>query len=84
MIARLTEACYHCIFFVDVLEHLREPGAILAVYAQFLKPDGAIIISAPNVAFALQRWLLLLGKFDYNSAGGIMDTFHLRFFTGKS
>jgi len=75
---------YDCIIFADVLEHLINPGEVLKEAGNLLKKDGLIIISIPNIAFIQNRVNLLLGRFEYNSRGGLMDVDHLRFFTSKS
>jgi len=68
------------IVFADVLEHLRDPAAVLERCIPALKESGKIIISVPNVANWIIRLSLLLGKFDYMERG-ILDRTHLRFFT---
>jgi methionine biosynthesis protein MetW len=68
----------------DVLEHLRDPGRVLRSLRPLLAPGGRLWVSLPNVAFATVRLKLLLGRFDYNPQGGIMDSEHLRFFTRRS
>ena len=42
------------------------------------------MISVPNVAFISVRLSMLLGRFEYQDLGGIMDRDHLRFFTIES
>lgn len=71
------------IVFADVLEHLRDPAAVLRTCLPALKPSGKIIISVPNVANFVVRLSLLFGKFDYMDRG-ILDKTHLRFFTLRS
>jgi SAM-dependent methyltransferase len=71
------------ILFADVLEHLRDPAAVLRMCIPALKESGRIIISVPNVANFIIRLSLLFGKFDYMDRG-IMDRTHLRFFTLRS
>ena len=71
------------ILFADVLEHLRDPEAVLRRCIPALKESGKIIISVPNIANILIRMSLLLGKFDYMERG-ILDRTHLRFFTLRS
>ena len=71
------------IIFADVLEHLKYPSQVLNQFNNFLKEDGHIIISLPNVANWRIRFNLLTGNFDYQSYG-ILDEGHLRFFTEKS
>jgi len=71
------------IVFADVLEHLRDPAAVLRRCLPALKESGKIIISVPNVANWIIRLGLLFGKFDYMDRG-ILDRTHLRFFTLRS
>jgi 2-polyprenyl-3-methyl-5-hydroxy-6-metoxy-1,4-benzoquinol methylase len=71
------------IVFADVLEHLRDPAAVLARCIPGLKESGKIIISLPNVANWVIRLSLLFGRFDYVDRG-ILDRTHLRFFTLRS
>jgi SAM-dependent methyltransferase len=71
------------ILFADVLEHLRDPAAVLRRCIPALKESGKIIISVPNVANILIRLSLLCGRFDYMDRG-ILDRTHLRFFTLRS
>lgn len=71
------------IVFADVLEHLRDPLAVLLRCIPALKESGKIIISVPNIANLVIRLSLLLGKFDYMDRG-ILDRTHLRFFTLRS
>jgi 2-polyprenyl-3-methyl-5-hydroxy-6-metoxy-1,4-benzoquinol methylase len=69
--------------FGDVLEHLKDPGAVLRELARSLKDEGAVIISLPNVANIYVRVQLLFGRFDYQDRG-ILDRTHMRFFTRKT
>lgn len=71
------------IIFADVLEHTRNPEEIIRRFRKFLKKNGHIIVSLPNVAHPLIRLRLLLGKWDYTEVG-IMDRTHVRFFTLKT
>ena len=66
--------------YADVLEHLVDPLSELKQVAPFLKPDGLVIISVPNVAHWSVRLDLLRGNFRY-ARFGIMDATHLRWFT---
>lgn len=67
----------------DVLEHLVEPKSALCFYRRFLKPDGRLIVSLPNVAVWDNRLRLLFGRFDYRESG-LPDRTHLRFFTFRT
>jgi 2-polyprenyl-3-methyl-5-hydroxy-6-metoxy-1,4-benzoquinol methylase len=73
---------FDVILFVDVLEHLRNPLEVLTRFKNYLKKDGYIVISIPNVANWFVRLSLLLGRFNYSATGCIiLDPGHLRFFT---
>ena len=71
------------ILFADVLEHLRDPTAVLRRSLPSLKESGKIIVSVPNIANFVIRLSLLLGRFDYMDRG-ILDRTHVRFFTLRS
>jgi len=72
------------IIFGDVLEHIKNPVEALTFFSQkYLKKDGIIIISLPNVANWQIRLNLLIGKFDYTDIG-ILDNTHLKLYTFKS
>jgi 2-polyprenyl-3-methyl-5-hydroxy-6-metoxy-1,4-benzoquinol methylase len=68
------------VLFADVLEHLREPAAVLRRALPCLKNNGEVIVSVPNIANVVIRLELLLGRFEYSDRG-ILDRTHLRFFT---
>ena len=71
------------IIFADVLEHLRDPLQTLKNVREFLKEEGTIIASVPNIGHNAILMELLQGRFDYNSLGLLDDT-HIHFFTRKS
>lgn len=70
------------VIFGDVLEHLRNPEAVLVRMREYLKEDGKIITSIPNLMNAEVIYHLLRGDFTYEDFG-IRDRTHLRFFTYK-
>jgi SAM-dependent methyltransferase len=74
---------FDVILFADVLEHLRDPAAVLGRALPSLKENGEVIISVPNIANLAIRVELLLGRFEYRDQG-ILDRTHLRFFTLRS
>jgi methionine biosynthesis protein MetW len=74
---------YDAIIFADVLEHLRDPWAILTNVRAWLSSDGRVITSVPNVAHWSMRWSLLRGHWDYTD-GYLMDRTHLRWFTQRT
>lgn len=70
-----------CIIYPDVLEHLRDPWAVLRRHSRLLTPDGCIVMSIPNVRnLTLLYKLLVRGRWEYE-ASGLLDHTHLRFFT---
>ncbi|MFH1544807.1 MAG: class I SAM-dependent methyltransferase [archaeon] len=74
---------FDVVVLADILEHLKQPEGVIKKLNPFLKSDGTIIVSVPNVANIFVRLKLLFGKFDYEKSG-IMDETHLRWFTLKS
>lgn len=71
------------ILFLDVLEHLREPRAVLRGVRPWLSETGRLLITGPNVGYWGIRKMLLMGRWDYADAG-IMDRTHLKFFTRET
>jgi 2-polyprenyl-3-methyl-5-hydroxy-6-metoxy-1,4-benzoquinol methylase len=78
--AALGDQRFDAVLFADVLEHLRDPGAVLARVRPFIADGGAVIASIPNVAHGSVRLALLHGEFRYRQTG-LLDNTHLRFFT---
>ncbi len=68
------------IVVADVLEHLRDAPALLALVRSALARDGKIFVSVPNIANITVRIGLLFGVFQYRERG-ILDNTHLRFYT---
>jgi O-antigen biosynthesis protein len=71
---------FDAILFADVLEHLRDPAALLRRVRPFVAEGGVVVASIPNVAHAAVRLALLGGSFRYREQG-LLDETHLRFFT---
>ena len=71
------------IIFADVLEHLYYPDKVLARCKKFLKPNGSILVSVPNIAHNSIIIDLIKNKFNYQKTGLLDDT-HIRFFTNSS
>src|SRR5262249_20965582 len=67
----------------DVLEHLNDPSRVLSPLKPFLRPDGYLVASLPNIAHGSVRLSLLAGQFVYGQRG-LLDRSHLRFFTRGS
>jgi 2-polyprenyl-3-methyl-5-hydroxy-6-metoxy-1,4-benzoquinol methylase len=75
------DAFFDVITCADVLEHLVDPGALLTHLRRYLKDDGLLVCSIPNVRHeSVLVPLLVSGRFHYADAG-ILDRTHLRFFT---
>lgn len=71
------------IIFADVLEHLYDPWKVLSEVKAFLKSDGKILISLPNIAHNAIIMNLIEDVFEYNPTG-LLDNTHIRFFTKNS
>lgn len=78
------ELMFDVILLGDVLEHLVDPYTVLDNLKKFLKPNGIIIASIPNIReWNTMKTIFLKGDFRYDDAG-ILDRTHLRFFTKKN
>ena len=64
----------------DVIEHLRNRTELLRSVRRFLKPDGRLLISTPNVALWFYRLSLLVGRFEYGPRG-VLDETHVHLYT---
>ncbi len=65
----------------DVIEHLYDPWLLLSKIKSYLKPDGKIIASIPNVrCWKVLMPLIIYGRWDYID-NGLLDITHIRFFT---
>ena len=68
------------VLFLDILEHLVKPEAVLDHIISSMEEHGTVIISLPNVAhMSIAARLFFCGTFDYEEAG-ILDRTHLRFY----
>jgi methionine biosynthesis protein MetW len=67
----------------DVIEHLRNRLEVLRSARRYLKQDGRLIISTPNVALWFYRLSLLIGRFEYGPRG-VLDETHVHLFTRAS
>jgi 2-polyprenyl-3-methyl-5-hydroxy-6-metoxy-1,4-benzoquinol methylase len=81
--AELGDDRFDVIVAADVLEHLRDPVAVLQRLRPFLRPDGHLVVSLPNIAHGSVRLALLEGHFNYRETG-LLDRTHLRFFTREN
>lgn len=83
LLAALGPSRYRVIVAADVIEHLASPEALVGRLARFLDPDGMLLLSVPNVAYAGVIADLLRGRFEYRDEG-LLDRTHLRFYTRDS
>jgi len=75
---------YDVLLMLDVIEHLKRPEDFLdKLRENFDHSHKTLILTTPNIAFAAQRLMLLLGQFNYGKAG-ILDMTHTRLFTFRS
>jgi glycosyltransferase involved in cell wall biosynthesis len=72
---------YRYLLLLDIIEHLRNPESFIErLRTQFDYQPRTLILTTPNVAFIVQRLVLLFGQFNYGKAG-ILDQTHTRLFT---
>jgi glycosyltransferase involved in cell wall biosynthesis len=72
------------ILLLDVVEHLHDQERFFAALRRhFDYRTRTVVLTTPNVAFFIQRLMLLFGQFNYGKAG-ILDRTHTRLFTFRS
>jgi SAM-dependent methyltransferase len=69
--------------FGDVLEHLRDPLAMLRRLVDRLAPGGTVAACIPNIGHWSAIASLMAGEWSYTDSG-LLDRTHLRFFTQRS
>lgn len=75
---------YRYLLLLDVIEHLKSPEAFIEhLRKQFDYDTRTLVLTTPNIAFVVQRVLLMMGQFNYGKAG-ILDQTHTRLFTFRS
>lgn len=78
------KAQFDVILCADVLEHLIDPHTVLKHLKEYLKNDGVLIASLPNIRqIHMLKQIYLDGDFRYADAG-ILDKTHIRFFCKKN
>ena len=78
------EGPFDTVLCFDVLEHLRDPWAVVARLHRGLAPGGTIVASIPNARNIRLVWPLVVhGQFKLDE-GGICDRTHLRWFVRDS
>jgi 2-polyprenyl-3-methyl-5-hydroxy-6-metoxy-1,4-benzoquinol methylase len=73
---------FDVVVLADVLEHMRDPGAVLRSLVDdgVVAEDGRLVVSVPNAAHESVLAELLVGDFAYSETG-ILDSTHVRWFT---
>jgi 2-polyprenyl-3-methyl-5-hydroxy-6-metoxy-1,4-benzoquinol methylase len=72
------------LLLLDVIEHLKNPELFLErLRAGFGHEPKTLVLTTPNVAFAVQRLTLAFGQFNYGQSG-ILDRTHTRLFTFRT
>jgi SAM-dependent methyltransferase len=72
---------YDAVIASHVLEHICYPAQLLEDVKNRLVPGGTLIVAIPNLLNWKYRCRMLLGRFEYNRDGGIMDSTHFRWYT---
>lgn len=78
----LGDEVFDAVTFGDVLEHCRDPWAVLRRAVTRLVPGGAVVISLPNVGHYSTLVALLRGTWPRRDRG-IHDRTHLRWFGAR-
>lgn len=74
---------FDVITFADVLEHLKDPTAVLHKMRPFLREGAYVLASIPNIAHCSVIYEMARGRFEYRSLGLLDDT-HIHFFTRQT
>jgi glycosyltransferase involved in cell wall biosynthesis len=76
---------YDYVLLLDVINHLAAPEAFTHQLRQAMRycADTTVIVSTANVGFFIERFMLLIGQFNYGKRG-ILDLTHTRLFTFSS
>ncbi|WP_210649294.1 rhamnan synthesis F family protein [Nocardioides sp. SYSU D00065] len=69
--------------FMDVLEHVYDPWALLYACHEHLAQGGRVLASIPNIQYLPVLVDLARGRWDYEDTG-TLDRTHVRFFTRRS
>jgi len=67
------------IICADILEHLKDPGALIRGITGLLSPGGSLVASLPNSGNIYFRLKILMGQFPQDDKG-LFDRTHLRFY----
>ncbi len=74
---------FDVIIMGDILEHLRDTDGVLKKINTWLKPNGTLVLSVPNIMhISILKDLIENGRWSYREEG-ILDKTHVKFFTRK-
>lgn len=76
------EGTVDCLIYGDVLEHLVDPWQVLKQQTKWLKENGQVIASIPNIQHCSILVQLFQGQWKYEDEG-LLDRTHLRFLPEK-
>ncbi len=80
----LEKESFDLLLCLDVLEHLIDPWSVLKKLSFYVKRNGVVIVSIPNVRDVnVLGPLIIRGQWNYRDQG-VLDSTHLRFFTKKT
>jgi O-antigen biosynthesis protein len=79
----LKEERFDVVVCADVLEHLRDPEAVLRSLKSFLNVNGYLVASIPNVTHVAVVYEMIHGRFEYRTEG-LLDSTHVKFFSCAS
>ncbi len=68
----------------DVIEHMDDHEAFLSDIMQYVRPQGVLVGSVPNIRYFRTLFDLLVAKDWHYKESGVLDRTHKRFFTLKS
>ena len=83
LLALVGKRRYRWVVCGDVLEHLRNPEALLVQCRALLTDCGELLVSIPNASYAGLIADLIHGQWQYRPEG-LLDRTHVRFFTRQS
>ena len=78
----ISAGAFDCIVLADVLEHIRNPCAVLKKCQTWLAPGGSVVVSVPNSRHHSVVTGLIEGNWTYERAG-LLDDDHVRCFTRR-
>lgn len=75
----LLPGSFDYVLCADILEHLRDPAALLGQLCGVLRPGGSLVASLPNSGNVYFRLNVMAGRFPQEDKG-LFDRTHVRFF----